>query len=298
MGPQGLQGPEGPEGPPGADATLDTTAPVPGNSGTLNALVSGGDITISWTAATDNSTSQANLEYTLLYSTADNISTVADAEANGTPFALPWASNIVSRTISTLTVGTTYYFNVLVKDAGLNKSIYSAVTASPSPSYLVLYDSGQDGTGNLGGRSGANALCTANRPAGFSNSVAFLSVSATDTIAGRQAFPGLNTSSEIRSPNGTVIANNWSDLLDGSIDVTLQFAGIPLSTGFWWSGANADGTLGLTCSGWTSAVDAPSGGSPAGDWGVSGQANSLWINPGNVDRTFCLDPSDVLCIAW
>ncbi|RJX24625.1 MAG: hypothetical protein C4563_00055 [Desulfobulbus sp.] len=223
---------------------------------------------------------------------------MADAEANGTPVGLPWASNIVNRTISTLAVGTTYYFNVLVKDAGLNKATYSGTTASPAPSYLVLYDSGQDGTGNLGGRSGANSLCPANRPAGFSNSAAFLSVSATDTIAGRQAFAGLDTALEIRSPNGTVIANNWADLLDGSIDVTLQVAGIALSTGFWWSGSNANGTLGLTCEGWTSAVDGPSGGSPAGDWGVSSQANSLWINPGAVDRTYCHEPSDVLCIAW
>lgn len=280
----------------GADATL----PVPGNSGTLTATNSGLDIVLTWTAATDNVTPQANLEYTVFYSTTNNINTVANAEANGTVIGMSWSSNITSKTVTGLTIGTTYYFNVAVKDAGLNKAVYTTVSKAPTvpTTNIILYESGTASAGNMGGRSGANALCAANKPAGFTNYAAFLSVSGSDSIAGRQAFAGLDTARTVRSKNGTLIANNWSDLLDGSIGSTLAGAGISLPSGYWWSGSNADGTVGLTCSGWTSSVNPASGSDPSGDWGTSNNTNSLWIYPGVVDRTFCADPTEVLCIAW
>jgi hypothetical protein len=282
-----------------AGGSADTIAPVPGNSGTITAA-SGTDIALSWTATTDNLTPQSNLEYTVFYSTSNNINTVANAEANGTVFGFPWSTNITSKTVTGLTVGTTYYFNVAVKDAGLNKVMYTTVSKVPSVSTtnIILYGSGTASGGNLGGRSGANALCSANKPAGYTNYAAFLSVSGSDSIAGRQAFSGLDTARNVRSTNGTLIANNWSDLLDGAISTSLLAAGISVPSHYWWSGSNADGTVGLTCSGWTSSENPASGSDPSGDWGTDGNTTSLWIYPGAVDRTYCAEPTDVLCIAW
>jgi hypothetical protein len=60
--------------------TLNSTAPTVGNSGTIE--VSGSaDIALSWTAATDDTSTQAQLAYTIVYSTDNNISSVATAEA-------------------------------------------------------------------------------------------------------------------------------------------------------------------------------------------------------------------------
>ncbi|TAN41309.1 MAG: collagen-like protein [Nitrospirae bacterium] len=295
-GATGATGPIGPVGPAGPAGSADTIAPVPGNSGTINAAP-GVDIALSWTAATDAVTPQATLEYTVFYSASNNISTVATAEANGTVVGLPWSTNITSKTVTGLTVGTTYYFNVVVKDAGLNKAAYATVAQAPSVpvTNIILYRHETTYNGNLGGRAGANTKCIAsvNKPAGYSNFAAFISVNATDTIAGRQAFSGLDISRTIRSTNGTIIANNWADLLDGSIDVSLNAAGITGS--YWNSGTKADGTLGETCSAWTVGV---SGTGPLLDWGSESVTNTTWIyNPGSQD--FCGDAtSTLLCIAW
>lgn len=279
--------------------SVDSTPPVQGNSGTITATNSGLDIVLTWTAATDNVTPQSNLEYTIFYSTSNNIDTVANAEANGKVVGMPWSSNVVSKTVTGLTIGTTYYFNVAVKDAGLNKAVYTTVSKMPTvpATNIILYGQGTAYTGNLGGRGGANSKCVAstNKPAGYSNYAAFISVNSSDTIAGRQAYSGLDTSRNIRSSTGTLIANNWADLLDGTISTTLASAGVSVPTGYWYSGANADGTLGQTCNGWTVGTNA------AGytvDWGVSSATNSTWINPGAVGKDFCGDLSDLLCIAW
>ena len=280
--------------------TADTTAPVPGSSGTITATNSGTDIVLSWTAATDNVTPQSNLEYTVFYSKSNTINTVTNAEANGTPFGFSWSTNITTKTVSGLTVGTTYYFNVAVKDAGHNNAMYTTVSKAPSvpASDIILYVAGTTYNGNLGGRSGANAKCnaSANKPAGYTNFAAFISVNATDTIFGRQAFSGLSTSTAIRSTNGTLIANNWTDLLDGSIANTLVAAGINVGSNGWNSGSNADGTLGDTCNAWTvNTAFATSG--YLEDWGSGGSTTATWIyNSTNKDG--CNILADILCIAW
>lgn len=279
----------------------DTTPPVPGGSGTITATNSGVDIALSWTAATDTATPQANLEYTVFYSATNNIGTVANAEANGTLVGLPWSSNITTKTVKGLTVGTTYYFNVAVKDAGLNKVMYTTVSKVPSvpTTNVVLYSQGTAFTGDLGGRSGANTKCSVspNKPAGFSNFAAFLSVDASDTIAGRQAFPGLDTALNIRSPNGTLIANNWADLMDGSIITSLTAAGLTIPTGYWNSGSTSNGSLRYACNGWTTGTN---GTGALDDWGVANASDYTWITPATSTSSwdFCGELTGILCIAW
>lgn len=114
--------------------------------------------------------------------------------------------------------------------------------------------------GNLGGRAGADALCqaSANRPAGSANAHAFISVAAGDAIADMPGNYGVPTTGTISGPTGTLIANNWVDLLDGSISVDLQTAGVlGAATLHWFTGSNADGSLSaFNCSGWTSNAGA------------------------------------------
>jgi hypothetical protein len=110
-------------------ATLsDETPPTPGNSATLAAAdVLATTLTLNWTVAEDNFTSADNLEYLVVRSTSNNISTLVDAEANGTVVGA-YTKNINTLGITGLTDSTTYYFNVIAKDELNNKSVYTSVS--------------------------------------------------------------------------------------------------------------------------------------------------------------------------
>lgn len=147
--------------------------------------------------------------------------------------------------------------------------------------------------GAIGGRAGADTLCqgASNKPAGYSSYRAFISVSATDEIRDMPANYGIPTSYPIRGPNNTLIASNWSDLLDGSINTYLAAAGVYVNGPYdWWSGSLQDGSLdGVNhCASWTS----PSGPGRSGrfDYG-----NLYWMY-GNVYG--CNSGANLLCVAY
>ncbi len=103
----------------------DTTGPTAGNSGTITETGSTTTtISVSWTAATDDFTAQANLEYIVYYSSSDNISSASDCEANGTAVG-GYTANMTSKEITGLEVGQNYYINVVVRDETGNKTAYS-----------------------------------------------------------------------------------------------------------------------------------------------------------------------------
>jgi hypothetical protein len=108
--------------------SLDPADPIPGNSGTITTTgVTAATLTLNWTAATDNTSPQANLQYLAYYSTANNINTVANCEANGTAIG-SYAPNIVSKNVTGLTPTTSYYFNVIVQDEAGNRALYSTLS--------------------------------------------------------------------------------------------------------------------------------------------------------------------------
>ncbi|MFE8698142.1 DUF4073 domain-containing protein [Cytobacillus sp. FJAT-53684] len=103
----------------------DSTAPTVGNTGTITTNnVTASEVTLDWTEATDNVTSQEDLEYRVYQSSSNNIDTVSDIEANGTPLGNGFTKDISSFGLTELDADTTYYFNVIVKDAAGNKSAY------------------------------------------------------------------------------------------------------------------------------------------------------------------------------
>ena len=165
-------------------------------------------------------------------------------------------------------------------------------TATIVPNHLTLYE-GIITMGNIGPRNSADALCAANLPAGFSNYRAFIGYSATDSITNMASNYGMPTNLPIQSVTNVVLANNWADLMDGSIAVSLSSANV--TNEFWWSGAqdgNGNFITGTTpsCFDWTS-----SSGSDAGRWGNKFQTNSTWLSATNAG---CGDPLALLCIAY
>ena len=120
----------------GQTYTVDTAAPTAGDGGTIEASeLTSNSAKLTWTAATDTATLPADLQYNVMYSTSDNISTLSDAETNGTAFG-GWTANMTITTITGLTASTEYYFNVIVQDQAGNKALYTAVTANTTAAVI------------------------------------------------------------------------------------------------------------------------------------------------------------------
>jgi hypothetical protein len=168
----------------------------------------------------------------------------------------------------------------------------------PAAQYLrsrvVLYSESSTGRdGNLGGRSGADALCSAspNRPTGLVQVRAFLSVSAGDQIADFPAKYGVPGGLAIESPTGAVLAGNFTRLLGGSILLSLQDAGVFSTNVVLWTGSESSGVVaGGTCNGWTSSVS-----TVFSNFGRSFRSNVQWIATG-FDR--CSNNAFLMCIAY
>ncbi len=104
----------------------DNLPPTPAESGQIGVTVtSSTSFQVSWGAATDDSTEQTDLQYSVYYSHLDNIDSISDAEANGTQ-AMDWTAEVVSTIVSLPTSGT-YYINVFVRDEDGAIAAYSAI---------------------------------------------------------------------------------------------------------------------------------------------------------------------------
>lgn len=150
-------------------------------------------------------------------------------------------------------------------------------------------------SGNLGGRSGADALCTSSLPVGLSctNLHALISVSASDEIQDMPTNYSVPLDRAIASEGGTTIQTNWANLLSGSILSSLVNAGIlTMSDTYWWSGSNDDGTFQATynCTNWTVNTNMVSGYS-----GYYNQTGTGWISAG---VPTCNGNFPILCLCY
>lgn len=121
------------------------TSPTPGNGGTITtASVSTTSLTLDWTKCTDTETAQADLEYRVYQSALNNIASVDDAEANGTPINA-YTSDIATFGVTGLQPANVYWFNVLCRDGAGNKAAYTQVSATTSavPSPPVVTSGGR-----------------------------------------------------------------------------------------------------------------------------------------------------------
>lgn len=142
-----------------ADPVVGTSILISGKTATA--------MTISWGAASDDSTASANLQYKVITSLNNDISTVADAEANGA-LQMDWTTNTLTKSISSLTMSTTYYIAVLVKDTDGNKAIDQTSTITLCSGKIMFL--ANVANGNIGGSVGADAVCNGNKPSGFAGS--------------------------------------------------------------------------------------------------------------------------------
>lgn len=141
-----------------------------------------------------------------------------------------------------------------------NLEITGSGTISPSSKIVFLTSQGY--SGKLGGLAGADAICQSEAAAnGLPGTFkAFLSdnnTSAADRLT--------HSSVPYETVNGTRIADNWADLVDGWIDNAFEKISGSTSVGYAWTGSDRDGTkatyypsdypagyqLDLTCNNWS-----------------------------------------------
>lgn len=243
-------------------------------------------------ALASTQTEVASIQYIRLTMTQFQIETLT---------AIPTITVTVPPTLTQTTIPTStpqlvyyYYPPTATEELAPAPTFTPTNTPTPVPNHLTLYK-GATTTGGFGPRSSADALCAASLPAGFSNYHAFVGFSASDSIANMATNYGMPTSLPIQSVTNTVIANNWADLMDGSIASALSASGVLSPGDWWWSGAedgfgnHINGTT-PACIGWSS-----SSGSDPGSAGYHGATNLNWLRD---TVAGCGDPLALLCIAY
>ncbi len=281
--------------------------PVPGNGGIItNGVVSTTSIQLNWTRAEDTETPQGELWYRVYRSSGNNISTPALAEANGT-VVTDWTRDIVTAVASGLSAGTGYYFNAVVRDGDGNTAAYVTISITTVADAIYMFPAGSY-NGNLvsastglttvaavpvvSARDAVDGLCATAKTNIYPtlpclNVRAFISIDAGDDIAGMPANYSIPTGRKIIGPTGIQIGDNWADLFDGTIDITLSDASIASDN--WWSGSLSNGHIDSSnyCGGWTTT----------GEHGQSGIYDNpdKWIE-GNTPS--CSTAKVVLCVCW
>jgi hypothetical protein len=108
----------------------DMAAPEPGHEFTAS-MPTSGSVWLHWTAAMDDTTLAAELEYRAYFSLANDLATVLGVLAHGTPVG-DWLADSTQLRVDGLALDTPYYFNVLVRDEAGNMAVYRGATATTS----------------------------------------------------------------------------------------------------------------------------------------------------------------------
>ena len=184
---------------------------------------------------------------------------------------------------------------------------------------MVLFTTPKNITGDMGGRSGADALCALHHDSertsiitnSCSNVRAVISVSGTDEIRDMASNYSIPTNRKLRGINGAFLGDGWDNLTGGASGssnlVYPPSAGIPelfFTTSNtdvrsqFWTGTDTDESLSSThCVGWTDGTSSEQGtfGDPAFDPYKDGRK---FINAGGASYTGCNNTRRLLCVCY
>ena len=243
---------------PVAVTTPDVTPPAP-SVGVISHSCGFLSCDLYWGRGSDNVTLPASLQYQVLYSTSNNIDSLASAQANGTVF-MDWTTDVTSTTITGLSRATTYYFNILVRDTATNKSAYGGSLFDSTMNAKFVFASNSTYNGNLGGIAGADAKCNSdlNKP---SDTIykAYI-VDGVNRIA--CTTPGCSTGPSehkdwVSTANTTYILNNADIFMITDANGIFSFLNhsIMFSSGNFWDGFDSNFTThAQTCTRWSSVA--------------------------------------------
>jgi len=154
-----------------------------------------------------------------------------------------------------ITIGILLVFSVGCQGGGAESAPSPVVSiASVSPD-IYAYSGGVIANGNLGGRAGLDAVCSAAKPAALTcNSMhAIISLSTSDQINQMHDNYSFSSSSRLLNEAGQEIVAAFSDFGAGGTYITnLSTVG---SSPLWITGSNSDGSeSGNHCSGMTTSA--------------------------------------------
>lgn len=170
--------------------------------------------------------------------------------------------------------------------AQAQNSIYLFTASSITSGDLRILGTAREGadsrcSSSRGGYTFPNNACT--------NVRGFISVSGVDSIAAMPTAYGIDTGRMVHGPTGVLIANNWADLLDGSIANTLNAAGVV--AGNWWSFSTANGATGNDC-----ADGVSSGAGVTGILGSDSSTGAAWMLSNSSET--CDQQHKILCVCY
>ena len=257
-----------------------SSAPIPGNNGLLlPSNITENSVKMQWTFANDDSPSEL-LQYQVIVSKTCTLFSLQEILQSGLLKEDNWSNQPINQsTITNLSIGKLYHTNVCVRDPDKNIAVYTP-TSFTTKGRMYLFSAGTY-TGDMilqkasrvvvivSARDALNALCKSVLQSAYpdlhqDNVIAFISISNDDSIAAIPIhFADIPLDWPVYSSTGIVIAYNWNDLVDSSINKKLQDAKVCNS--FWWSGSLADGTCdtSYTCNGWADGTSSCQGRSGA-----------------------------------
>ncbi|HEX2876622.1 MAG TPA: hypothetical protein VHP33_35470 [Polyangiaceae bacterium] len=206
-------------------------------------------------------------------------------------------------------------------NAGSGSAGAPPCTGTPSAvgDALVLFAGPAGASGARGGRAGLDAACEAERvKLNLTQTVthAFITISGTDFIAQWGAtvpgFQDVPKGRRIVGPTGIQVASSLVDLVDGSIEQSLECAKVfPVGTGSWISGNSAScdavppvcgkfETPEDTCNGWTLGTYDPL---VQARFGSTTLTDNRWLTVATRNAPFLREACDVatdrtLCLAY
>jgi hypothetical protein len=167
----------------------------------------------------------------------------------------------------------------------------------PELKNLYIFATTTKYTGYLGTREQIDEYCNlpANKPAALEDysAYAFISKNGTDQMKDLAGKYGFATDEAIyAAATNHKIADDWADLFDGTLDMSLQEAGQMAANENYWTGSTDDGSVSSeTCNEWT---DDDGAGAFLGTNGSSSLKNGAWL----INRdSKCDQLLKILCIA-
>lgn len=269
-------------------ATGVATTTFSGSSGTYNVTV----------RYFDENDGNATLQLSVGGQVVD-IWTLSEATSSNAPAASNARVHTVSAPVN-LTNGSTVTI-LGTRNNGDNASVdYIDFTPTPTPTPTPVpvvskrvFVTSTTYNGNLGGLDGANSLCQTRADAASLGGSwrAWLSIA---DVAGLQADYRLNhNNGPYQLINGTTIANNWDDLIDGTlmspINITELNSPVTGAGSLVWTNTNSLGRTNSPsghCNYWSSTTDTINGTTLFGGTGSSSQSSSSWTFSGSLRCTF------------
>jgi hypothetical protein len=192
---------------------------------------------------------------------------------------------------------------------GNGSATISIAVTEVAPSEIVLFATNNDGTGwgsgNLGGRSGADQKCLSKKPSALSscsNVAAFLSFSSTDQVKDMGTTHSFPTNVPLKAWNGSSIGSQVSTSFSGLFSAATPFdpdlttamglSGVP----YMMYGSQSDGTWDSinSCSGFTSDL----GTFNLADVDMGNGSLSPEVGSCNSAASGGGDPEYILCLCW